>query len=223
VLMWLCSSSSILALLNGVPAAQQKLLAEQAGVPTVVHFIKGALEEVILTLPLNKNYFYRVYLENGQYSKDCCPDYLIEENFYKLKEGLVDRISVHTETIEEFLVKHNEKKVEETKQEQQKQPMKKDITRFILLDHMDWMSENPKALAAEWQAILDHSNEEETRYLWRSASLKPDFVAKTKVNYQGKDTTVGDILEFNDDLAQRLHKLDRVHTYTSFSVSDRKY
>jgi len=42
--MWFCSSNSALALLNGVPAAQQKLLAEQAGVPSVIHFIKGALE-----------------------------------------------------------------------------------------------------------------------------------------------------------------------------------
>jgi len=207
VLMWLCSSNSALALLNGVPASQQKLLAEQAGVPSIVHFIKGALEEVILTLPMKDNYFYRVYLENGEYSKDACPDYLIESNFMKLKEGLVDRISIHTEFIEEFLSKHKEK----------------DITRFILLDHMDWMAENPKALSAEWQQVLDHSNEEQTKYLWRSASLKPDFVANTAVTYKGKNVMVKDVLEWNDSLAQKLHKVDRVHTYTSFCVTDRKY
>jgi len=106
ILMWLVSSKTTLALLNGVPSAQQKLLEEETGEKSVVHFIKHALEEVLLTLPLKNNYFYRVYLE-GEYSKDSCPDYLIKENFYRLKEKrLIDRISIHTSTIEEFLIDH---------------------------------------------------------------------------------------------------------------------
>jgi len=205
VVMWLFSSNSTLALLNGVPAAQQKLLEEQSG--GAMAFIKESLEAVLTTLPLKDNYFWRVYLENGEYTRDCCPDYLVEENFLKLKNGLVDRISVHTETIEEFLVKHD----------------KKDVTRYILLDHMDWISEDPKSLSGEWQQLLDHASEDKpVKWLWRSASANADFVCATKVKYEGKDTTVGDILTFNTELAERLHKLDRVHTYTSFWIADPK-
>jgi len=213
IVMWLFSSSSTLALLNGVPAAQQKLLAEQAGAASVGHFIKQSLETVLVSLPVKNNYFYRVYLENGEYSKDCCPDYLIEENFLKLKNGLVDRISIHTETVEEFLIKHKDKKSGEPKQ---------DITRYILLDHMDWMSENPAALSAEWQQILDHSSPSGVRYLWRSASATPDFVCATKVKVDDQETTVGKLIQLNTDLSERLHKLDRVHTYTSFWIADPK-
>jgi S-adenosylmethionine-diacylglycerol 3-amino-3-carboxypropyl transferase len=43
-----------------------------------------------------------VYVD-GEYSRECCPEYLKEHNFYKLKNGLVDCISVHTTTITEFL------------------------------------------------------------------------------------------------------------------------
>jgi S-adenosylmethionine-diacylglycerol 3-amino-3-carboxypropyl transferase len=41
-----------------------------------------------------------VYL-TGQYAKDCCPDYLTKEGFAKLKHGAVNRVSIHTQTIEE--------------------------------------------------------------------------------------------------------------------------
>jgi len=211
--MWLLSSSSALALLNGVPAAQQKLLEEKAGAASVGHFIKQSLETVMVDLPLKDNYFYRVYMENGEYTKDCCPDYLIEENFYKLKNGLVDRISIHTEYVEEFLAKHKEEGTSKPKQ---------DITRYILLDHMDWMAENPKALSAEWQQTLEHSSPKGARYLWRSASATPDFVLETKVKVQDKDVTLREILELNTELSERLHKLDRVHTYTSFWIADPK-
>jgi len=213
VVMWLLSSSSALALLNGVPAAQQKLLEEKAGAASVGHFIKQSLETVMVDLPLKDNYFYRVYMENGEYTKDCCPDYLIEENFHKLKNGLVDRISIHTEYVEEFLVKHKEEGTSKPKQ---------DITRYILLDHMDWMAENPKALSAEWQQTLEHSSPKGVRYLWRSASATPDFVLETKVKVQDKDATLREILKLNTELSESLHKLDRVHTYTSFWIADPK-
>jgi len=211
--MWLFSSSSALALLNGVPAEQQKLLEEKAGAPSIGHFIKQSLETVMVDLPLKNNYFYRVYLENGEYSKDCCPDYLIEENFYKLKNGLVDRISIHTEFVEEFLSKHTEEGTNQPKQ---------DITRYILLDHMDWMSQNPVALSAEWQQVLEHSSPKGVRYLWRSASATPDFVMDTKVKVNQQEVTLNDILKLNTDLSERLHTLDRVHTYTSFWIADPK-
>jgi len=218
VLRWLISSKTAMSLLNGVPSAQQKLLEEEGGAESVGKFIQEALEEVLLTLPLKNNYFYRVYIENGQYSKDCCPDYLIKKNFKKLKENrLIDRISIHTTTVEEFLKNHK------SDDEEVSEPLK-DIDTFILLDHMDWMSsnENRKLLESEWQQILDHSKEEGCRYLYRSASKEANFVKETKVSYQGNYTTVAEVLQWDSLKANKLHKLDRVHTYTSFFIADLK-
>jgi S-adenosylmethionine:diacylglycerol 3-amino-3-carboxypropyl transferase len=62
----------------------------------------------------------RVYIY-GQYTKQCCPQYLKEENFYRLKNGLVNKISIHTATLTDFLKEHK----------------KNDINKFVLLDHMD--------------------------------------------------------------------------------------
>jgi len=202
ILMWLLGSSVTLALLNGVPDAQRELLEKEGGHPSVGLFIKNNLEVVMTQLPIHDNYFYRVYL-TGEYAKDCCPDYLTREGFAKLKAGAVDRISIHTETIEEFLVKHD----------------KKDITRFILLDHMDWMSTSPEPLSKEWQAILSRSPEN-ARYLWRSASETAEFVGDTEVEQDGKKLQLRELLHYNTALSSKLHALDRVHTYASFFIAD---
>jgi S-adenosylmethionine-diacylglycerol 3-amino-3-carboxypropyl transferase len=99
---------------------------------------------------------------------------------------------------------------------------------------MDWFSENPKMLQEEWQAIVDHSADH-TRYLWRSASEKATFVTDTPIKLDEEQTTgnwlfvfeltksaVGKALSFEPELSDKLHKLDRVHTYTSFHVADLK-
>jgi len=201
VLMWLLGSRAVLALLNGVPDAQRQLLEKEGGHATVGLFIKNSLEVVMTQLPLKDNYFYRVYL-TGEYAKECCPDYLTKEGFAKLKAGSVNNISIHTETIEEFLSTYPEK----------------DITRFILLDHMDWMSADHESLGKEWQQILDHAAED-AKFLWRSASETAEFVGETQVKYEGREARVKDLVTYDMSLAKKLHALDRVHTYASFFVT----
>ncbi len=89
---------------------------------------------------MKDNYFWRVYM-NGEYSRDCCPEYLKAENFSTLKNGLVDRVSTHTDSVQGFLEKHDGT-----------------ISRFILLDHMDWLSDQFfPLLESEWQAIVDRA------------------------------------------------------------------
>jgi len=195
------SSPLALSFMNGVPKPQQKLLEKEGGVSV---FLRRVFEWLMTESFLRENYFYKVYLD-GEYSHECCPEYLKEANFYKLKNGLVDCISVHTTTITEFLNSHPER----------------DITRYVLLDHMDWLSENTQLLQEEWQAIMDHSADN-AKYLWRSASEKASFVTDTQFMRNGEITTVERTLEFDSDLATRLHKIDRVHTYTSFHVAKLK-
>lgn len=107
----------------GVPV-QQRQQMELYLEGSVANFIRQRCEQVFLELPIQDNYFWRVFLQ-GEYSLDCCPEYLKEENFQRLKLGLVDRIQVKTSTITNFLESCQEK-----------------ISRFVLLDHMDWLSQS---------------------------------------------------------------------------------
>lgn len=190
-----------LTCMTGVPRPQQKLLEEEGG---VVVFLKKAMEELFNETKLQDNYFYKVYVD-GEYSKQCCPEYLKEENFKKLKAGAVDCISVHTTTITEFLKNKGDTS----------------ITRFILLDHMDWLSQSPEILQEEWQTIMDHSAPN-SKYLWRSAGRSADFVIDTKVTRSGTEVKVGDLVVMRPEISEPLHVKDRVHTYTSFHVADLK-
>ncbi|KAL6075760.1 S-adenosylmethionine--diacylglycerol 3-amino-3-carboxypropyl transferase [Balamuthia mandrillaris] len=198
VIMWILSRELVLSIFNGVPAPQRQLIQNEGGLPV---FIKRSLQAVMTEIPIKDNYFYRVYI-NGSYTKDCCPNYLKPELFERLKEGLVDNISIHTCTIEEFLEAHG----------------KQDISRFLLLDHQDWMQANPKVLGREWQQIIDHSTPD-ARFLWRSASAKAEFVGSTTVKFEGQERKLKDLLSYNSDLAAQLHALDRVHTYASFFIA----
>jgi len=185
---------------TGIPLPQQKLLAGVAGSQeSIGKWIKDQVDFVFSELPAQDNYFWRVYL-NGKYTKECCPEYLQEDNFRKLK-GLVDRITVTTTTITEFLTKNPEKK----------------ISIYVLLDHMDWMSEKPEILSEEWNAILQNATQK-PRFLWRSAAADAKFVLDTQVKFNGKTSTLKSLLTMDNETANRLHVLDRVHTYTSLHL-----
>ncbi len=189
-----------LALL-GVPRAQRRQI-EKTYDGGVLKFIQDCLDAVFAELPVSDNYFWRVYC-TGSYTKDCCPEYLEEKNFMALKNGLADRISVYTDTVEGFLTKHSGK-----------------ISRFVLLDHMDWLSDKLyNALVSEWKAILQ-AKAEKTRILWRSGGLKTDYIDTLPVEWKGQKTELGKILTQDPDRAARLHQQDRVHTYGSFYIAD---
>ena len=185
----------------GVPRAQREEVERhyQGG---IFGFVRDCVEAVVISLPLADNYFWRVYL-TGEYTSDCCPEYLRPENFWRLKSGLVDRISVHNESVQSFLESAHVQ-----------------ISRFVLLDHMDWMSgKYCDLLESEWQAIVD-SAAKGTRIIWRSGGLQTDFVDRVKVELDGRTRQIGELLTYHSDLAKRLHALDRVHTYGSFYIAD---
>ena len=197
---WAVGRDSMLSLL-GVPRAQREYL-ESTYNGGISKFIEDCIESVFACLPLGDNYFWRVYL-TGSYTKECCPEYLKEENFEALKGGLVDNVHVHTNTVQGFLESSGEP-----------------ITRLILLDHMDWLSSHKKAwLWSEWQAIVDRAAPD-ARILWRSGGTKVDFVDPIEVNLAGQRVRIGELLKYNQDLANELHPTDRVHTYGSFYIAD---
>jgi S-adenosylmethionine-diacylglycerol 3-amino-3-carboxypropyl transferase len=194
---WVLGRQLTMSLL-GVPHPQRRLVQSQHA-DGVAGFVREAIEYVFRQLSVAENYFWRVYV-NGQYTPTCCPEYLKPDNFHALKEGLVDRIRIHTCTVTEFL--------HETK---------RPVSRFVLLDHMDWMSSyHPAALVEEWNAILDRSSAG-ARILLRSAHADPAFLNWVRVGHARQ--RLDDALHFDHALAAQLHADDRVHTYAGFKIA----
>jgi S-adenosylmethionine-diacylglycerol 3-amino-3-carboxypropyl transferase len=87
---------------------------------------------------------------------------------------------------------------------------------------MDWLSYHLyDALVSEWDAILNRAAEK-TRLIWRSGGLRTEYIDTVPVKYHGKETQLREILTYDTETAEKLHKLDRVHTYGSFYIADLK-
>ena len=199
-LRWFLARHTTLTLL-GVPWPQRdQIVAQYPG--KVIGFIRDALETVVTRLPFHNNYFWRVYFQ-GHYTPDCCPEYLKPDNFVRLKGGLVDQLTITTATVTDFL-RHTRQK----------------LSKFVLLDHMDWMScNNPQGLAEEWSAILDKARRG-SRVIFRSAGLRVNYLDSLRVRFRGAMVELGELLHYHRELAAELHVRDRVHTYGSFSIAD---
>ncbi len=181
---WFMNKHLTMCLL-GVPKSQQDLFAKKYE-RGVVGFLQECLRKVFTQLPIQENYFYRLYTQ-GKYTKDCCPEYLKEDNFDAL-HNRVDNIQTHTTTISNFL-KENPG----------------EYSQYILLDHQDWLAANDAAaLAEEWDLILRNSRPG-TRILLRSAASKVNFFPEF----------VHEKLTFEQELTAKTHQEDRVGTYAS--------
>lgn len=195
---WVIAQPMMMNLL-GVPHPQRRLVEAQHP-DGIAGFIRASVQYVFRQLPLADNYFWRVYL-TGQYSRDCCPEYLKADNFQRLKNGAIDCIDIHTQTVTGFL-------------HQNEVP----VSRFVLLDHMDWMSSYyPQALVEEWEAILARATPG-ARILLRSAQAQPAWLDEVRVG--SGDVPLRQALRFHDALAQSLQPADRVHTYPGFVIAD---
>lgn len=185
----------------GVPKAQRRQIDQQYP-GGIVRFVEDSLEAVFAKIPIQDNYFWRVYI-TGSYTPSCCPEYVKEANFERLRGGLLDNLHIHTNSVQGFLEKHDGQ-----------------ITRFILLDHMDWLSDHFFPwLESEWQAILLRAAPK-TRILWRSGGLRTDFIEDVRVKKGNEEVKLRELLTYDVELANRLHQLDRVHTYGSFYIAD---
>jgi S-adenosylmethionine-diacylglycerol 3-amino-3-carboxypropyl transferase len=199
-LRWFLSRSTTLSLV-GVPWPQHHQIESQYPGGTF-RFIRDSFEAVLTQLPFHDNYYWRVYLQ-GHYTTDCCPEYLKAANFQRLKNGLLKRLRIYTGTVTDFL--------------RQTAP---GISKFVLLDHMDWMSfKNPQALVEEWQTILEKARPD-ARVIYRSAGLKVTYLDQLRVDRYGREVELGRLLRYHPELAAELHARDRVHTYGSFYIAD---
>ena len=197
---WALSRQLTMSML-GVPHPQRKEVERQHPLG-VAGFIREAIEYVARSLPFWTNYFWALYLR-GSYTRACCPEYLKKDNFLALKTGLVERVRAHTATVTEFLSGTQER-----------------ISRFVLLDHMDWMSSYyPEALAEEWDGILARATAG-ARVIFRSAHAWPAYLERVHVSRGARPAPLMEMLHFHPELAQALTRQDRVHTYAGFHIAD---
>ena len=188
--------------LVGVPKAQRKQIETTYG--ALVPFIQNCLDSVFGDLPIQDNYFWRVYAM-GSYTKTCCPEYLTHDGFETLKGGAVDSITTHTASLEEFMSRAPNLK----------------ISRFVLLDHMDWLSDKLfYLLVDEWNAIFKVAAPE-ARAIWRSGGLDvSNYLHKVQIRLNAKDYPLSDLLTYRCEEAEELHQQCRVHTYGRFYIAD---
>jgi S-adenosylmethionine-diacylglycerol 3-amino-3-carboxypropyl transferase len=186
---WLLRQPGTMAFI-GVPSPQLRLIEDRypGGIGS---FVQDKMRQVFTCLPIQDNYFWRVYI-TGSYTSGCCPSYLEPKNFPTLRQRL-DRIKLHTATVTEFLQAHLGV-----------------YSHFVLMDHQDWLAwHDPKALLEEWRQIFRNSRPG-TRILLRSAGPDLSFLPEA----------VRARLRFFPELTQPLHLLDRVGTYGSLHLAE---
>ncbi|TAG07278.1 MAG: DUF3419 family protein [Cytophagia bacterium] len=182
---WFVNRHITMSLL-GVPRAQRQLIIDEYPEEKVAGFVRDCLRNVFMELTTSDNYFWRLYL-TGKYTRSCSPNYLVEENYDTLRQN-ASHIHLHTSTISEFLRANPDK-----------------YSHYILLDHQDWLAAHDiNALTEEWNLILKNSKKG-TKILMRSAAFKLDFLPDF----------VHSAIQFDTEITDRTHKIDRVGTYAS--------
>ncbi len=178
--------------LTGIPPQQRRQV--QRFEPNIQAYMQRQAERIIYHLPIRENYFWRVYL-TGSFTPKVCPRYLAADQFEHLKTNL-DRMVSYTGSVEQFLKSHDGS-----------------ISRFVLLDHMDWLTgSRSQELASEWQTILERSTAD-CRILWRSLGLRTDFVDDVKVLHGGTSVRLGDLLAYDSETAEQIRSQERVTAY----------
>jgi betaine lipid synthase len=137
---------------GGVPQKQLQLIKED-GV-SLTHYFYRCINKVLTYSHLAKDNYFYLNILTGCYSKDCCPSYLKEDNFHKLKNGLLDNLVISTDYFMNELCKRKYDKV-------------------ILMDHADWQDENSTMQLAK--SLYEQMNVG-GKIILRSAGLKPLYV-----------------------------------------------
>jgi S-adenosylmethionine-diacylglycerol 3-amino-3-carboxypropyl transferase len=178
-------NSHLVQSMLGVPKSQQELAKEKFR-DGLTGYFRTCFRKVFTEIPVGDNYFWKLYFF-GQYTPECCPNYLKADHFNTIRQR-VDRIATHTTTLSSFLVQNPGQ-----------------YTHFVLLDHQDWLAaHNRPALHEEWELILRNSAPGAT-ILFRSAAENPDFLP----------AFVTESVRFDRIKANISHQNDRVGTYAS--------
>ena len=198
LLRWFVARPLALSML-GIPWQQRREI-EAHHPEGVAGYALDALERALTQTPLRENYFWRGVLE-GRYTRECCPEFLKEREFERLKDGLVDRLRTHSCTLTDFL-----------------RGCEVPLDKLSLLDHMDWMSgHDPSSLAQEWSAILAHCRDG-ARIVFRSAAREVRYLEPLRVELDGREIGLAEALVCYPERSRELYARERTGIYGSFHV-----
>jgi len=114
--------------------------------------VKIAVDNLFLNTHIaSDNYFYHGYMY-GEYTRECCPRYLQQQHWETLK-ARVNRVEVRTGTLQNVAASYPDGT----------------FSRYILLDHMDWM---PMSMVLDEWAVFVVKARRDARFLWRSFASK---------------------------------------------------
>jgi len=174
---------------GGVPSKQYQLIIKDGY--TIPTYLTRTIDGVARYSHLkSENYFYFNCLK-GFYLKDNCPAYLKQDNFDKLKAGLVDHLHILNGKFNDELAARQYSKV-------------------ILMDHVDWLDEDAALKVIQ---LLSAQVLQGGRVIFRSASLCPPYVKMLKEN-NFRVTCV-------KRADQGGYFMDRVNMYNSFYMAIR--
>ncbi|CAI5999109.1 unnamed protein product [Closterium sp. NIES-64] len=180
VVLWFCA---------GIARGQLRLIRKE---DNVYRYVVRCLDSVAETTSLrDSNYFYRCCL-TGQFSRNCCPRFLQEPCFNKLKTELAARDCMLIST--SFFVEELRARM---------------YTKVILMDHVDWLGQ--RDIDTLCRALKDQVKPG-GRVIWRSASRNPEY-AKDIEKAGFKVVQVRSITQ--------QQYMDRVNMYASFYVAIR--
>lgn len=180
VVLWFCA---------GIARGQLRLIRKE---DNVYRYVVRCLDSVAETTSLrDSNYFYRCCL-TGKFAPTCCPPFLQEPCFNKLKTLLASTDCMRIST--SFFVD---------------ELRARKYTKVILMDHVDWLGQ--KDINVLCQALSDQV-QPGGRVIWRSASRCPDYA---------KDIEKAGFKVMQVRSITQQQYMDRVNMYASFYVAIR--
>jgi len=127
---------------------------------TTVEYVAATFDPIVQrSLIKDDNYFYLLCL-TGQYTPECCPDYLKPAVINNLKSSCaLEAFRLHTDTVEQVLGRL----------------AAQTLTKAILMDHMDWMDWDGVEVRKEIVA-LKMAMKPGGQVMFRSAAKNPWYV-----------------------------------------------
>ena len=157
----------LFSVFTGVHINQIKTICNGDNYDVAFNMVKESYNNIFKKFSVRDDNYFIYGLVKGELRKDNCPEYLKKENFAFLKDN-IQKIKIETSYVSDYL------EVTDVK-----------FTRFILLDHLDWMTY--KEVLRE--AKLIKKNNRKVQGIFRSGNKFPWYLNILKENFKIKDLT----------------------------------